>query len=458
MIKTDLIPFRDDKTILKNPHKGWYYHYYDNNITKYFDFPNIDEVLEKIPGLNHLYLRFGWSYLEPEEGVYDWHLIDELMAKWAPKGIKASFRITCKETGGDDERQVFATPKWVFEKCGAKGRFVGENKKTWLPDYGDPIFLEKLENFLRKLAERYDDAPWLEFVDVGSYGSWGEGHNFFSGEEDWPKEVVRKHADLHKKYFKHTPVMINDDHVGNRFDMTEEEKRVEMAYYADAGYSLRDDSALVAVCAAEFGYDTLRRPWMYDMFWENRPIDMELEHYGNIAPEVFKSGFPYLAALERSHCTYAGWHGYPEPWMTDNHYFHDFAANRLGYWFLPESIALPEYFTRGLGSFVDMTVKNAGWGKIYSAAKCTVIFENIVSGTEYRAEAIGSDTSKFLPGQITTERLDVTVCDDWEPGEYIVRVLYTDEYKGVLTPIRLGLKGELLREDGSYAVAKTEIK
>lgn len=458
MIQTQLNTLHDENTILKNPHKGWYYHYYDNCIVKYSDYEGLDEILETWPALNHLYIRFAWSYIEQEEGVYDWHLIDDLMNKWSMKGIKAAFRITCKETSGNDERQIYSTPKWVFEKSGAKGRFVGQNEKMWLPDYSDPIYLEKLENFIKILGERYDNASWLEFVDVGSYGSWGEGHNYYSGEENWPANVVRMHADLHRKYFKNTPVMINDDHIGTRTDMTEDEKREEAQFYADAGYALRDDSALVAGCAEKYGYNTLRCPWMFDLFWKSAPIDMELEHYEHISPEVFKHGFPYLEALIRSHCTYAGWHGYPEPWLSENKYFTDYAANRLGYWYFPEEIALPEYFSRGLGSFVDLTIKNQGWGKLYSAAECKLIFENKITKKEYCIICSESDTSHFMPGESTKERYYIIPGGDWETGEYIVRIGFTDVFKGERTPIKLGLKQSTAYEDGSYAVAETVIR
>ena len=30
LITKDLTKYRDDRTVLRNPHKGWYWHYYDN--------------------------------------------------------------------------------------------------------------------------------------------------------------------------------------------------------------------------------------------------------------------------------------------------------------------------------------------------------------------------------------------------------------------------------------------
>lgn len=44
------------------------------------------------------------------------------------------------------------------------------------PEYDDPIFLQKLEGFLMKMAERYDNNPNVAFIDIGHFGMWGEGH------------------------------------------------------------------------------------------------------------------------------------------------------------------------------------------------------------------------------------------------------------------------------------------
>jgi hypothetical protein len=41
------------------------------------------------------------------------------------------------------------------------------------PDYDDPVFLEKVENFVRAMAERYDGDSGTAFVDVGHFGMWG---------------------------------------------------------------------------------------------------------------------------------------------------------------------------------------------------------------------------------------------------------------------------------------------
>ncbi|MCC6355130.1 MAG: hypothetical protein IT577_14660, partial [Verrucomicrobiae bacterium] len=63
VVVRDLAPFHDAARALKNPHKGWYHHYPDNHISKY-EIARDADLLE-FPGMDHLYLRLAWAYLEP---------------------------------------------------------------------------------------------------------------------------------------------------------------------------------------------------------------------------------------------------------------------------------------------------------------------------------------------------------------------------------------------------------
>ena len=83
------------------PGKGWYHHLHDNGIYRY-QISN-DSLFDAFPGMDHIYIRMAWSFLEPEEGEFDWHLIDEVIDKYVPRGYGIAFRITCKERRGYPE-------------------------------------------------------------------------------------------------------------------------------------------------------------------------------------------------------------------------------------------------------------------------------------------------------------------------------------------------------------------
>ncbi|MHC4535853.1 MAG: beta-galactosidase [Planctomycetota bacterium] len=222
----DMTSKRDEDVALENPHKGWYHHYPDNHINKYVIRKDLD--LLDFPGMDHIYIRLAWAYLEPQEGKFNWDVIDSIIDKWVGKGLKISFRISCKETSTDRVEQQYATPKWVVE-AGAKGGFYRSGKKVgpdgpWEPVFDDPVFIEKLENFLRAFARRYDGKPWLRYVDIGSIGDWGEGHTHSGSRLEYGFELRKLHIDLHLKYFNKTQLVITDDYVYSISDLKNRDK------------------------------------------------------------------------------------------------------------------------------------------------------------------------------------------------------------------------------------------
>lgn len=201
---------------LENPGMGWVFHHYDNNIRGYGPPLGDSYAGNGFPGLTTAYFRLAWSYLEPEEGVFDWSVVDEPAQRYIANGKKIAFCFTCSESHQD---QTYATPRWVAE-AGAQGHwFTWEDGPVddpstpdarWQPDFGDPVFLEKLDHFLAAAAARYDGEANVAFIDMGTFGLWGEGHSAWP----YPSDTIRKHIDLHRKHFKKTLLVGNDDWTG----------------------------------------------------------------------------------------------------------------------------------------------------------------------------------------------------------------------------------------------------
>ena len=82
--KTDLVNKWDTIRPLANPDKGWYHHMLDNGINKYLIQDEKDLIV--FPGMDHLYLRLAWAFLEPEEGNFNWSYIDYMLFKYVAKG------------------------------------------------------------------------------------------------------------------------------------------------------------------------------------------------------------------------------------------------------------------------------------------------------------------------------------------------------------------------------------
>jgi len=428
----------DDKTVLKNPHKGWFIHYVDNGFRRpsYRDSCEKGDYFTDFPGLNHLYLRFDWSDVEKEKGVYDFSPLDSIMDEWEPHGYKFSLRMCCFETGYE-----YATPKYIFDEC-ARGTMIPGSGPQ--PDYGDPIFLKYLEKFVAKLAEKYDGDPRIEIIDIGSYGTWGEGHTACGDGVIYPREVVKKHFDIHSKYFKKTTLLCNDDHIIGRMAHGSEEVN-DMFDYADArGFGLQDDSICCGGYAADMNYDTMRSRWAFERLYKNAPSCIELEHYSMVRPtfdQYFRNGYTIMEALKNAHATYAGFHGVPRLWLQNELYLTEYCANRLGYWYFVTSATVPELEATNHNKIV-LHLENRGWAPAYHKYVLKVKIGDKVTESDY-------DICTLMDASSADVIIKPDLCG-LDAGTYDVCVGLFDGD----TPIKLGIKQQY-EKDGFYQIAKT---
>ena len=339
----NVVKLQDTGKALVNPDMGWTMHFYSNIISNYGSKLEPSDTLDDFPGLSTVYLRVPWSFLEPREGWFNWSLLDTPAQRWISKGKKIAMRISCSESW-----MRYATPEWV-EQAGAKGydftpgKGVVEDGIYWEPDYGDPVFLEKLENFLAAMAQRYDGNENVAFIDIGSYGVWGEGHTHASTKLEYSDDVKKKHIDLHCKYFRNTLLCISDDYVGpsapgRNFPVSD--------YALSKGVTLRDDSIMVQPPPRSWYHDEMAQE-----FWPHFPVILEHEHYGGSLNRGAWDKSLFLESVEDYHASYMSIHWWPRILLNENRDVIDKINLRMGYRlqlreaFWPRSVRLGEPFT-----------------------------------------------------------------------------------------------------------------
>jgi hypothetical protein len=467
----DLRPHWNDRIALENPHKGWYHHYPDNHINKYRIGDDAD--LLEFPGMDHLYLRLAWAYLEPEEGRFEWEVIDTIINKWVGLGLGIAFRITCRETSTDRIEQQFATPRWVME-AGAKGGFYYEGRNVgpdgpWEPVFDDPVFLEKLENFLRAFAARYDGKPWLRYVDVGSIGDWGEGHLHFGSRRPYGYEARKKHIDLHLKYFRQAQIVVSDDFV--HFIPNEGEREKMHRYIVEQGLTYRDDSILVDWFITAYPDTwTVRSPQYFSDVWRHRPTVLELEHYGHIkragnwlgtpgsSLEEFgkgRSGADFFrGALEVLHATYIGYHGDARDWYADNPELTVELLNRCGYWYFLHHIEVPEKLQAGRDNEIRLVWENRGVAPAYHSYILQVRLEGTQT-TDFEFEARNQRWFPASENTVYQENYALPVPGHLETGSYEVKIRLYDQRDD--RPVFIALDPSIQDGHDYYTVATVKI-
>jgi hypothetical protein len=363
---------QDTGVALINPGMGWMFHHYDNSLTTYtVDLAPSDTVPE-FPGVSSVYMRLDWSNLEPEEGKFNWSIVDTPMQKWVEAGKTIAFRFCTSEA---EESEPYATPRWV-EKAGAKGYHLkGEGEiapdgPMWEPDFDDPIFLAKLDNFLAAAAARYDGNPHIAFIDVGSFGVWGEGHTVASTKIPYSVATIRRHIDLYKKNFKRTLLVANDDF------MIQGRGIEALGYARDQGLSLRDDSILV-----EPGAQAYYHAFLSYNFWPRLPVILESEHYGDSKQRgAWGDGHLLLQSVEDYHASYLTVHWYPRQYLAANRDLVNRINLRLGYRLQLVEASWPAVVTAAGPMAIGYGWRNAGVAPCLPGGHPTITFKDEKGG------------------------------------------------------------------------------
>ena len=457
----------DTLRVLTNPHKGWYHHLLDNGISRY---PiKDDSIFASFPGMDHLYLRLAWSYLEPEEEKFDWHYIDDVIEKYVTKGYNISFRISCSETGtypnsvGEEFAGVqYATPSWV-KKAGAKGTTVESRggNKVWVPRWEDPVFLEKLDQFHKAFAERYDGQPWVRYVDIGSIGDWGEGHTSFTTHIPPTVSEIKANIGVFLKNYKKSQLVCNDDLLAE--DKNDEDLKILLDFIISKGISLRDDSPMVDYYIQNYLKTwTISHPDLYDPLYITKPVVFELQHYASVKRDgnwLGKNGldtikkFGYSGAgimrkaIETMHATYIGYHGYVEEWLSDNPDVTKELANLCGYWYFPVSATCPSVLRRGENelSFVWL---NKGVAPAYHKFDLILRFESKNPKKSFDLLPVNSGNTNWLPGISKTEIYKIEIPAKAIKGSYIVKFRLEERAGENSQPIQIGIKDSAIDPKG----------
>jgi hypothetical protein len=170
----------------------------------FFRFEDEDVNLKQMPfPSGSAYFRWMWLDIEPEEGEYNWELIDSHLARARENGQTLEFRIMLEWPGAYD----IGIPQWLVDK-GVNLRLTHcEDEDYYSPDLEDPVIREYHARLIRALGERYDGHPDLGSVDIGSVGLWGEWHEYCHPELMPGREERFAIIDLYYESFPNTPLI-----------------------------------------------------------------------------------------------------------------------------------------------------------------------------------------------------------------------------------------------------------
>ena len=339
---------QDNGAALVNPGMGLVHYHYSNRLWAY-GLGSAPGDTEPLPGTSVVYFRVLWSDVEPHEGEYRWDLFDSVAQNWIKAGKKIAFRIICCNQTEN------ATPDWV-RAAGAKGIWFKYRSETaeprWEPIYDDPVFLDKYSAFMKAFAARYDGDPAVAFVDVGSFGMYGEGHtgdtSKLSRPETW--RIAELHMRLHRKLLPKSLLVISDDMVSST---SKDTTLPLLATARSLGIGLRDDSLMCS-----------KYTWYHDnwgrYFAPTTPVVLETGHFSLCSERGHWRRDRILEAVEKYQASYFTFHGFPEDFRVSLAAEIAAVNRRLGYRLLPTVVSFPSEVSPGASVEIASEWVNVG--------------------------------------------------------------------------------------------------
>jgi hypothetical protein len=303
------------------------------------------------------------------------------------------------------------------------------------PDYADPLYLARHGEFIAALGQRYDGRPEVEFLDIGSYGIWGEWHTPHPASVAVRKQIV----DLYLRAFRQTALVFMSDDAevlnyalahgtGFRRDGVgspwHEQNWIGSKKYAEVE-GMAEAWQRAPVVFEWFGdYDYLRsKGWSLDAaihFMLNNHVTLINDNVGRVTSEAM----PQLEKLTRL----------------------------AGARFVLRELAHEKKVTRGAALHLEMKWANVGAGKLYHP----YVLRFSLLDTEGRVcltVDAKEDPRQWLPGEyvvVETLQLPATL----KAGEYTLAVALVDP-TGQRRPFQLAID---VQQDGDrYPVSRVTL-
>ncbi len=168
------------------------------------------------------YTRFNWDELQPAPDVFDWSPIEALRQEAKASGIRAPaqgrapvwgrFHFRVRTTQPPPWGPGPTIPDWLL----AQGAGVVETERGPETQYSSCLFLREHGKFIDALRQQYDGDPDLAFLDIGSYGYYGEWGT--PQYDDTPESLdwhIRRHiADMYLGGSATRPCLEQDGSLG----------------------------------------------------------------------------------------------------------------------------------------------------------------------------------------------------------------------------------------------------
>ena len=164
-----------------------------------------------------------WNKLNPAKGVYDWTELEKLLNALAEHNMTYALRVlpytpSFIKSDFPPQEDYDWTPPFVYE-MGAKKIQIdlrGTEYHAYAPVWDDPFYIQAAKDFAKALAEKYDGDSRIEYIDIRTFGEWGEWHtSHILGSEMPANSVLFDMLDYYASLFKKTQLVLPSNGFGD---------------------------------------------------------------------------------------------------------------------------------------------------------------------------------------------------------------------------------------------------
>jgi hypothetical protein len=470
-ISFEPIPYEDDDLIA--PGRGaeqWH----DQNSVR---IPNDSAATKRLDK----YFRFSWKDVEKGKGIYDWTAFDREINDAIKNRQKFAFGIMSAYPGGASELKageaILFYPLYLHEQMQTEEvkDWISPLSKMWVPNWNSEYYLSAVERLNEAINNHLDTGSFsgikykhiINYIDIRSYGSWGEWHSHEIVEKmsEYPPGAKATTQSLVKiidayvnKFSDYQLVIMFNVFDGNRLHNTLTPP--EVGYYALTaknkkgliGWRRDNWGALDNYISQYTDHNTIEfNGTRFDTAIMNRykyaPVNGEPIPGGS-----FINGCDYgdiENQVKRYHASSFGngnFSDYSQACMQENIRA---ASKAAGYRLILEGGDISPMMNRGDSFFVMLQWKNVGIAPTYE--DWDVFFE-----LKDNADKIAwSGKSQFNPKLFVPEPVGRAITDQFNlpssilPGSYTLNLIIKDPFE-YRSPLPLAIKGR--NHDGSYTL------
>ena len=302
-----------------------------------------------------------WNKLNPAKGVYDWTELEKLLNALAEHNMGYALRVlpytpSFIKSDFPPQEEYDWTPPFVYE-MGAKKIQIdlrGTDYHAYAPVWDDSVYIWAAKEFAKALAEKYDGDPRIEYIDIRTFGEWGEWHtSHILGSEMPANSVLIDMLDYYASLFKKTQLVLPSNGFGDVY-----------THALELGITKRDDG-FIGIPGRP---DTLLRAYNANLptIAENLAGYKTMLTYDDLIPGGNQKWTPerWVDAITTAHLTYYvldqdGDCGYK--FYTDNKALADSMSKVIGYNFTVVNAELTSITdSKNTTSTLGITVKNTG--------------------------------------------------------------------------------------------------